>query len=105
MFDCGINVIYGEINTAIEDEIFKAVRNVGIDIDKKRLTQVIQDRRKAYDDGVADGKKMAKEELVRCKDCKHYDKDMIYCNLFGIQNIDDDWFCADGKPKESEQGC
>ena len=35
MFDCGINVIYGEINTAIEDEIFKAVRNVGIDIDKK----------------------------------------------------------------------
>ena len=40
------------------------------------------------------------EPLVRCKDCKHYDKDMIYCNKFGIQDIDDDWFCADGVKRE-----
>ena len=34
--------------------------------------------------------------VVRCKDCKHYDRNMIYCNKFGIQNIHNDWFCADG---------
>ena len=40
------------------------------------------------------------EAVVRCKDCKHYDHSMLYCNKFGIQDIDDDWFCADGERKE-----
>ena len=39
-------------------------------------------------------------ELVRCKDCNHYDKDMIYCNKFGMQDINDDWFCADGRHRD-----
>lgn len=42
----------------------------------------------------------SEQELVRCKDCNHYDNDMIYCNKFGIQNINNDWFCADGERKE-----
>ena len=40
------------------------------------------------------------KEIIRCKECKNYDKEMIYCNLFGIQNIDDEWFCADGVRKD-----
>ena len=43
-----------------------------------------------------------KMELVACLHCKHYDKDMIYCNKFGIQNIDNDWFCADGEEEDAE---
>ena len=38
--------------------------------------------------------------LVCCHDCKNYDRDLIYCNKFGIQNINDGWFCADGERKE-----
>ena len=46
-------------------------------------------------------------ELVRCKDCKHKEKDGIsegfhYCNVNGLQ-VTDDWFCADGERKDGEQ--
>lgn len=46
------------------------------------------------------------KELVRCKDCKHKEKDGIsegfhYCNVNGLQ-VTDDWFCADGA-KDGEQ--
>ena len=34
-------------------------------------------------------------EIVRCKDCKHH----FECDYW-IEN-GNDWFCADGKPKES----
>ena len=39
-------------------------------------------------------------ELVRCKDCKHYDPDTQSCND-GLDGIFlPDWFCADGKRKD-----
>ena len=34
------------------------------------------------------------EEVVRCKDCKHYM--MTHCNCGGCF-ISDDWYCADGE--------
>ena len=45
-------------------------------------------------------------QIVRCKDCKHYDKDP-YCKGFGdcagacdnLVKVHDDWFCADGERK------
>ena len=42
--------------------------------------------------------------VVRCKDCKHKEKDGIsegyhYCNINGLQ-VTDGWFCADGEKKE-----
>ena len=45
-----------------------------------------------------------KGEIVRCKDCKHKEKDGIsegyhYCNIKGLQ-VTDDWFCADGERTE-----
>lgn len=45
-----------------------------------------------------------KGEIVRCKDCKHKEKDGIsegyhYCNINGLQ-VTDDWFCADGERTE-----
>lgn len=44
------------------------------------------------------------DSIVRCKDCKHYDKDP-YCKGFGdctgacdnLVKVHDDWFCADGE--------
>lgn len=46
-------------------------------------------------------------ELIRCKNCREKEKDGIsegfhYCNINGLQ-VTDDWFCADGKPKDGEQ--
>ena len=38
-------------------------------------------------------------KVVRCKDCKHYDGNGT-CMKIGIAMLNDDWFCADAKPKE-----
>ena len=39
----------------------------------------------------------APKELVRCKDCKHWDADEHVCNIkIGWFSCDADWFCADG---------
>ena len=38
------------------------------------------------------------QELVRCKECKHFDG--IDCKINDIVNImNTDWFCADGERK------
>ena len=41
-------------------------------------------------------------QIVRCKDCKHFDKSFSYCATRGYCDIssirhEDDWFCADGE--------
>ena len=39
-------------------------------------------------------------ELVRCKDCKHWDADEHDCNIkTGWFACGADWFCADGERK------
>ena len=41
-------------------------------------------------------------KVVRCKDCKHWQKELFgsrWCK--GIERIDGDWFCADGERNES----
>lgn len=45
------------------------------------------------------------QELIRCKDCKHRDPEDKKCD-FGHDILwelprPDEWFCADGKRKES----
>ena len=41
------------------------------------------------------------KELVRCKDCKHFDG--LNCKVNDITNImDTNWFCADGEKAVSE---
>ena len=37
------------------------------------------------------------QELVRCKDCKHYDTTDCFWKLETGCNQDEDWFCADGE--------
>ena len=42
------------------------------------------------------------QELVQCKDCKHYDHTRLYkCRIHGsmFQPKDENWFCADGVRK------
>ena len=53
-------------------------------------------------------KEMAEEllkeqkQIVRCKDCKHYDSFTQSC-LDGLDGIfTPDWFCADGQEKEKD---
>ena len=53
------------------------------------------------DDPDADGNHMVItwKELVRCKDCKHYNHDKKWCQHIMSAN-GGGWVCADGKRKE-----
>lgn len=52
-----------------------------------------------YSKAIEDALALLKEqpEIIRCKDCKHYDHDTQSCND-GLDGIFlPDWFCADGE--------
>ena len=71
MFDYNspIEIIMNDIQPKIENQIVKAVQNVGITVDKKELLKALNYDREEYEKGYAD----AKSEIVHCKDCIAYD--------------------------------
>ena len=41
------------------------------------------------------------QELIRCKDCKHYGKAFNYCYCDILNRCaNEDWFCADGEARK-----
>ena len=89
-----IDLIIGQMNLSLEGEICKAVQNVGINVDKEELLKALQYDRNQYQKGYND----RDAEIVRCKDCEHYDEQCQQCEfLDGI--ILPDYFCADGERK------
>lgn len=85
-----IDVIMGQMNISYENEICKAVKNVGVNVDKNELLKVLQYDRGQYQKGYAD----RDSEIVRCKDCR---KNMM-CEM--TIHKPKDWFCADGVAKD-----
>ena len=54
-------------------------------------------REEGYAEGYRDGYSKRDDEIVRCKDCKHWDKSDFgwFCPYH--HNAKPDWFCADGE--------
>ena len=91
-----IELIMDQMNLSIEEEIYKAVKNVGVNVDKEELLKALQYDRNQYQKGYSD----RDEKIVRCKDCIHAQRDTV----FGViwcdgRTHDADWFCADGDRK------
>ena len=48
------------------------------------------------------------QELVRCKDCKHYryyglsEETVSECRIDHAENPDGNWYCADGERREDD---
>lgn len=61
-YESPITIIYGEIQTQIEDGILKAVQDVGLNVNKIELQKALMYDRKQYSQGFEDGKKFAEEE-------------------------------------------
>lgn len=83
-----IEIIYGEMIHKLENEVFTAVQNIGINVDKDELIKALQYDRDQYRTGYSDAMINA-VPVVRCKDCKH--------RFSEITPKPDDWFCADGE--------
>ncbi len=92
-----IDLIMGQIEFEKENEIVRAVQQVGINIDKEELIRALAYDRNQYAKGYHD----RDSEIVRCKDCKHRDPEDGRCDSgHDIRwNLprQDDWFCKDGE--------
>ena len=92
-----IEVIQTQMRNQIEGNIYQAVMNVGVYVDKEELIKALQYDRKQYQKGYDD----RDGQIVRCKDCKHWDEDDHECNIkTGWFACGADWFCADGEMKD-----
>ena len=67
MYESPIEMIYGELQTQMmqEDEklVMKAVRNVGVNVDKETLIKALQYDRNQYKKGYEDGKNDVLEKI------------------------------------------
>jgi len=99
MYQSPIDVIIGQMNMTIENEICKAVQNVGVNVDKEELLKALQYDRGQYQKGYRD----RDDEIVRCKDCKYHAPDMCcnhpieWNNGESRNHCNPNWFCADGE--------
>lgn len=54
MYESPIEVIYGQLQTQMEDDVFRAVQNCGIRVDKDELIKALKYDRDQYAAGYAD---------------------------------------------------
>ena len=96
-----------------DDAIFAEIQHsFGVDMDKDELIRVLQYDRNQYEKGYMDGKAAAMDELIRCKDCKHYDNSegICWCHLnskFFPGGVDwhrfpEDGFCSYGEREDND---
>ena len=74
MYKSPIEVFQTGIEYQLENDIMNMVQKYGITVDKDELLKALRYDRDQYDKGYVDGKRAAIEELVRCKDCKHWEE-------------------------------
>ena len=55
MYKSPIEIIAGKIQTQIDDEIYRAVQNVGINVDREELPKALEYDRGQYDKGWEEG--------------------------------------------------
>ena len=55
MYESPIKIITGKIQTQIDDEIYRAVQNVGINVDREELLKALEYDRGQYEKGFDDG--------------------------------------------------
>lgn len=68
MYESPIEMIYGQIQSRVAEDldnhIYKAVRNVGINVDKEELIRALNYDRDQYQKGFEDGYRKKEEELL-----------------------------------------
>ena len=94
--------------------LLEAVHRVGFDVNKEELEKaLLYDRNqweRGYVDGKMDGYHLRDTEIVRCKECKHYEwadnrafgMPTKYCSWTGFEDVDDNDFCSRGERREDD---
>lgn len=96
-----IEVIQTEMRNQIEGNIYQAVMNVGVNVDKEELLKALQYDREQYQKGYKD----RDDQIVRCKDCVYWqDNNDGYphkdCKWREDETPDPDDYCSAGERKD-----
>lgn len=102
-----IDTFIGEVQETFENAVYKAVQNIGVNIDKEELKKALAYDRGQFELGYSAGRESREREIVRCNDCVWYDKRRSYANnniLYECRNLKNyfpiDFFCKDGERSE-----
>lgn len=63
MYESPIEIITGQIKTNYEDEIFRAIQNVGINVDREELLKALEYDRGQYEEGFREGEKHTMRQI------------------------------------------
>lgn len=64
MWESPIKILQTQIETELEGEVLKAVCKYGIDVNRDRLLEILQNDRSSYDEGYAEGKREVCERIL-----------------------------------------
>lgn len=106
MYKSPVEIIYGQMQTQMEGDVFRVIQSYGIDVDKEELIRALRYDRGQYEKGYADGKRDAMDSIVRCVDCKHRSHNtpdgLHWCNEHERGSLSDDDFCSYGERKKEK---
>jgi hypothetical protein len=101
-----ISIAFKETTTKLEQDIinnvYTAVMEYGIDVDKEELLKALKYDRGQYEEGYSKGYCTAKSEVVRCKDCAVPHNKWTGCPHLNGLIPPPDHYCAKGERKEQE---
>ena len=95
-YESPVKVIFDYVQTETEEEIIKAIQNVGIEVNTFELRKALMYDRRQYTQGFEDGKKFAEQEFEKKKK-KMFNK---VCELFAE---DADWICDELNDDDEER--
>lgn len=99
-YESPIDIIYGDMQTKLEGDVFKAIQNYNIEVNKDELLKALAYDRNQYHEGWLDGYAQAAEDIVRCKDCKWHEED--FCTNFNVFGFEGDDYCSLGERRDNE---
>ena len=115
MYESPITLLEGIIKQITEQRengiYMQIVDQFGVEVDKEELIRALQYDRDQYNKGYRDGKAAAEDELVRCKDCKHWEECEGVClkiysdgavSPYAWQYRKPDDFCSYGEKKDDD---
>ncbi len=65
-YEAPIKIIMQEMQAPQENQVYQAIQNIGVDVDKEELLKALSYDRNQYEKGY----RAAKSEIVHCKDCR-----------------------------------
>lgn len=104
-YEAPIKIIMQEMQAQRENQVYQAIQNIGVDVDKEELLKALSYDRNQYEKGY----RAAKSEIVCCKDCKYAKKSEAVlgipdyeCSKMNTTCLDEEDFCSYGERKDDE---